>query len=62
MFYTEPSPLKSKRIPGDSPPKVIKRKPPAPPTQDDGQVKEIDTIVSQDISITALDVPSLRAE
>ncbi|XP_026317989.1 transient-receptor-potential-like protein isoform X2 [Hyposmocoma kahamanoa] len=37
---TEPSPLKSKRIPGDSPPKVIKRKPPAPPTQDDGQAVE----------------------
>ncbi|XP_053616409.1 transient-receptor-potential-like protein [Plodia interpunctella] len=29
----EPSPLKAKRVPGESPPKVIKRKPSVPPAQ-----------------------------
>ncbi|XP_061717205.1 LOW QUALITY PROTEIN: transient-receptor-potential-like protein [Cydia pomonella] len=32
---TEPTPLVGKRVPGDTPPKVIKRKPPGPPVQDD---------------------------
>ncbi|XP_049878326.1 transient-receptor-potential-like protein isoform X2 [Pectinophora gossypiella] len=33
---TEPSPLITKREPGDTPPKVIKRKPPAPPGEAQG--------------------------
>ncbi|XP_031764997.2 transient-receptor-potential-like protein [Galleria mellonella] len=37
----EPSPLKSKRVPGESPPKVIKRKPPVPPVQPGDEKVEI---------------------
>ncbi|CAH0591653.1 unnamed protein product [Chrysodeixis includens] len=36
----DPSPLKAKRVPGESPPKVIKRKSPGPPSPGDEQAPE----------------------
>ncbi|XP_073954562.1 transient-receptor-potential-like protein isoform X2 [Choristoneura fumiferana] len=55
----EPSPLKGKRIPGDSPPKVIKRKPPGPPAQDD-QVLVSEIKPLEDIAVARPVVPEIK--
>ncbi|KAG6440271.1 hypothetical protein O3G_MSEX001204 [Manduca sexta] len=62
----EPSPLKAKRVPGESPPKVIKRKAPGPATQTDDQAKDAapegdkDGKPSEDIAVARPVAPEIK--
>ncbi|KAJ0172575.1 hypothetical protein K1T71_011714 [Dendrolimus kikuchii] len=59
----EPSPLKAKRVPGDTPPKVIKRKPPGAPSQDEEAPEpsaESDTKAAEDIAVARPVAPEIK--
>ncbi|KAM3966092.1 transient receptor potential-like [Aphomia sociella] len=62
---TEPSPLKAKRVPGESPPKVIKRKPPVPPVQPGDEKTETPAEVetkptTEDIAVARPVAPEIK--
>ncbi|XP_022823701.1 transient-receptor-potential-like protein isoform X2 [Spodoptera litura] len=61
----DPSPLKAKRVPGESPPKVIKRKPPGPPSpsgDEPGSAKpeEGETKPPEDIAVARPVAPEIK--
>ncbi|XP_037871365.1 transient-receptor-potential-like protein isoform X2 [Bombyx mori] len=59
----EPSPLKAKRVTGESPPKVIKRKTPGPPSQGDHQASETtvdDGKTPEDIAVARPVAPEIK--
>ncbi|KAF9424359.1 hypothetical protein HW555_000498, partial [Spodoptera exigua] len=61
----DPSPLKAKRVPGESPPKVIKRKPPGPPSpsgDDSASAKpeEGETKPPEDIAVARPVAPEIK--
>ncbi|CAH0663786.1 unnamed protein product [Spodoptera exigua] len=61
----DPSPLKAKRVPGESPPKVIKRKPPGPPSpsgDDSASAKPEDgeTKPPEDIAVARPVAPEIK--
>nr|XP_049697241.1 transient-receptor-potential-like protein isoform X1 [Helicoverpa armigera] len=60
----DPSPLKAKRVPGDSPPKVIKRKPSGPPSPSGGPAadkpEETDTKPVEAIAVARPVAPEIK--
>ncbi|XP_062528031.1 transient-receptor-potential-like protein isoform X3 [Bombyx mori] len=60
----EPSPLKAKRVTGESPPKVIKRKTPGPPSQGDHQQASETTVddgkTPEDIAVARPVAPEIK--